>query len=175
MLEKYQSRDSRLLKSLAFTSRSKILRRVRSLLSFTLIMSLSKAEMWKFSMSSPEPSRHQSGRRGLPFTLVQCPQCQEGQECVLGKPPCPRKTAGTPPGEGAGRGIAPGKRRAFCPLGWGARKTARNLPFSPCTESSSPPWPWVLLQASPQRPPCPPDFLLLLPPCPRELSSLKMC
>lgn len=36
-------------------------------------MSLSKAEMWKFSVSSPETSCHQPRPRGLPFTQSPVP------------------------------------------------------------------------------------------------------
>lgn len=84
---------------------------------------------------------------------------------------------GTPPRKGAGSGV-----RAL-PQGSGRHsahwveeqgKTARNLLFSLQGDlllSLA----WVQLPASPQWPPCPPDFLPLLPPCSREPKALKMC
>lgn len=84
---------------------------------------------------------------------------------------CPWKTGGDSSREGSRERV-----RAL-PLGSGRHsahwveeqgKTARNLLFS-LHGDLLPSLAWVQLLASPQWPPCPPDFLPLLPPCSREL------
>lgn len=133
------------LKSLAFASRSRILQRVRSPMSFTDHVLVKGGDT---EVQSVQPRQRDC--------LSQCPQCQGGQKYVLGKPGSPRKTAEKSSREES-RGWA-GNGWALCPPGGRLRNPVLEL-HAP--QRAPPlPSPGFHTQASPQLPPCPPTSFI---------------
>lgn len=141
-------------KSLAFASRSRILRRVRSPISFTDHVLVKGRDT---EVQSVQPRQRDC--------LSQCPQCQGGQKYVLGKPGSPRKTtrkSSREGGEGGGQG-----KVGIMPTGW---KTMESCPRAPpSTESSSPSRPWIPHSGLSSAATMPSNFLHQPPLCSREL------
>lgn len=103
-------------KSLAFASRSRILRRVRSPISFTDHVLVKGRDT---EVQSVQPRQRDC--------LSQCPQCQGGQKYVLGKPGSPRKTTRKSSREGGGRRAGKGGHYAHRVEDYGILSSSSTL------------------------------------------------